>query len=74
MRFLGIDDRGQLAPGFVADVTVFEPETIIDKSTWSDPTANAVGVAHVLVNGEAVLLDGELTGAAPGRRLRKWQS
>jgi len=70
-RFLGLKDRGRLAPGFMADVTVFDPETIIDKSTWSDPLALAEGVTHVLVNGVAVLEDGELTGAMPGRRLRK---
>jgi N-acyl-D-amino-acid deacylase len=72
--FLDMADRGQLAPGFMADVTVFDPETIIDKSTWADPTAYAVGVKHVLTNGVAVMKDGELTGTTPGRRIRKGQS
>jgi len=69
--FLELTDRGQLAPGYIADVTVFDPETIIDGSTWADPTAHAVGVEHVFTNGVAVMMDGELTGATPGRRIRK---
>ncbi len=70
-EFLGLENRGRIAPGFAADVVVFDPDTIVNASTWAEPTLYAVGVDHVLTNGVAVMRDGELTGAAPGRRLRK---
>jgi N-acyl-D-aspartate/D-glutamate deacylase len=70
-EFLGLVDRGRIAPGFAADIVVFDPETIVDASTWAEPTLLAVGVEHVFTNGVAVLWDRELTGAVPGHRLRK---
>jgi N-acyl-D-aspartate/D-glutamate deacylase len=72
-EFLGLENRGRIAPGFMADVVVFDPDTIVDASTWAEPTLYAVGVNHVFTNGVAVLQDGELTGSTPGRRLRKAQ-
>jgi len=68
---LGLDDRGRLAEGMAADITVFDPSTIADRSTWEDPHRFSEGVAHVLVNGEFVLKGGELTGETPGRLLRR---
>ena len=68
--WIGLHDRGRVAEGQAADLTVFDPRTIADRSTWSDPGKLAVGVRDVLVNGQAVLRNGELTGAAPGRYLR----
>jgi N-acyl-D-aspartate/D-glutamate deacylase len=68
---LGLDDRGRLAEGMAADITVFDPSTIADRSTWEDPHRFSEGVAHVLVNGEFVLKGGELTGETPGRHLRR---
>ncbi len=62
--------RGRLAPGYFADVVVFDPLTIADRATFEDPHQYAVGVAHVLVNGVPVLKDGEHTGAFPGRVVR----
>jgi N-acyl-D-aspartate/D-glutamate deacylase len=59
-------DRGMLRPGFAADVTVFDPRTIIDKATYENPRQYAVGVEHVLVNGMVVLDRGRHTGARPG--------
>ena len=53
-----------------ADVTVFDPAAIRDVSTFDDPTHYSVGVRHVLVNGRAVLSDGQLTAERPGRVLR----
>ncbi len=67
---LGIRNRGTLAPGYFADVVVFDPETIQDHATFEEPHQYATGVTHVWVNGEAVLSDGEHTGATPGRVVR----
>ena len=67
---LGIRKRGTLAPGYYADVVVFDPATIQDHATFEDPHQYATGVHHVWVNGEAVLRDGEHTGATPGRVVR----
>jgi N-acyl-D-amino-acid deacylase len=66
---LGLDHRGRLAPGYFADVVVFDPATIADRATYENPHRYAVGVRHVLVNGVPVLRDGEHTGALPGRAL-----
>jgi N-acyl-D-amino-acid deacylase len=68
---LGIDDRGRLQEGFYADITIFDPETIQDHATFAQPHQYATGVVHVLVNGVPVLMDGEHTGATPGRFVRK---
>jgi N-acyl-D-amino-acid deacylase len=62
--------RGTLRPGNYADVVVFDPATIQDHATFAQPHQYASGVRHVLVNGTAVLRDGEHTGATPGRVVR----
>jgi N-acyl-D-aspartate/D-glutamate deacylase len=67
---LGRERRGRLAPGYFADVVVFDPATIADRAAYENPHQYAVGVRHVLVNGVPVLRDGEHTGALPGRMLR----
>jgi N-acyl-D-amino-acid deacylase len=67
---LNIERRGSLAPGYFADVVVFDPETIIDHATFAEPHRYATGVLHVFVNGSQVLEDGEHTGATPGRVVR----
>lgn len=64
---LGLADRGRLAPGYVADVAVFDPQTIADHATYDQPQRLATGVAHVFVNGVQALADGAATGAFPGR-------
>ena len=64
---LGLADRGMLREGHAADVVVFDPATIADRATFDKPHQYAVGMRHVLVNGVPVLLDGEHTGALPGR-------
>jgi N-acyl-D-amino-acid deacylase len=65
-----ISRRGSLKPGYYADVVVFDPATIIDRATFTQPHQYAVGVKHVLVNGVPVVRDGEHTGAKPGRVVR----
>ena len=64
---LGLDHRGRIEERYFADVVVFDPETISDRATWSEPHQYAVGVRDVLVNGTPALRDGEPTGALPGR-------
>lgn len=66
-RRLKIENRGQLQPGYLADVVIFDPETIEDKATYVEPHQYAVGVEHVFVNGVQVLESGEHTGEMPGR-------
>ncbi len=70
-RRFGLRDRGLLAPGMAADVVVFDPSTIADRATFEDGKQLAVGVEHVLVNGELVLHAGQRTPALPGRGLRR---
>ena len=67
---LKIKRRGALAPGYYADVIVFDPEEIIDHATFSEPHQYSTGVRGVFVNGVQVLKDGEHTGATPGRVVR----
>ena len=64
---LGIKDRGLVRPGMMADLAIFDPATIADKATFEQPQQFAVGMRHVVVNGQPVLLDGEMTEARPGR-------
>ena len=68
---LGLEDRGILRPGAIADVVVFDPTAITDLATFAQPHQYATGVEHVFVAGEAVLLDGEVTGARPGHALHR---
>ncbi len=67
---VGITDRGLLKPGFKADITIFNPDTIIDRSTFEDPTHYSTGVEHVLVNGRAVVSGGKITEERPGKPVR----
>ena len=67
---VGIADRGLLRPGFKADVTIFNPDTIRDRSTFEDPTHYSEGVSYVLVNGKAVVSGGKITGERPGEPVR----
>jgi N-acyl-D-amino-acid deacylase len=72
---LGIKDRGALKLGYYADVVVFDPATIGDRSTFEKPHQYSVGMRDVFVNGVAVLRGGEHSGATPGRAVRGagWQ-
>jgi N-acyl-D-amino-acid deacylase len=67
---LSIPDRGLLREGFFADITVFDPATIGDRSTFEQPHQPSVGVKMVFVNGTLVVRDGRHTNAKPGRVLR----
>jgi dihydroorotase/N-acyl-D-amino-acid deacylase len=67
---INIDDRGRIEVGALADIAVFDPDEVIDTATFEEPHQYALGMHHVFVNGEAVLLDKAMTGARPGRVLR----
>ena len=67
---LMIRDRGTLAPGSFADLIIFDPATVIDRATFESPGQLSVGMAHVFVNGTAVVTDGKPTEAKPGRAVR----
>ena len=71
---LGLSDRGLLVPGMCADITVFDPETVIDRADYTPAEATKLypeGIEHLVVNGAVTLRDGEHTGARAGLILRK---
>ena len=68
---LGLCQRGHLRTGCYADVVLFDPHTINDRATFADSHLLSVGVQEVWVNGERVLRNGEHTGAAPGRFVKR---
>jgi N-acyl-D-aspartate/D-glutamate deacylase len=68
---MGIPDRGRLARGMMADLVVFDAETIRDEATFQNPHRYPEGIHHVLVNGALVVEAGEHTGASPGAVLRR---
>jgi N-acyl-D-amino-acid deacylase len=68
---MGFKDRGLIAPGYRADLVLFDPATVSDRSTPMDPQALSAGIEKVWVNGVAVYQDGKATGARPGRPVRR---
>ena len=67
---LGLKDRGALAEGYLADIVIFDPDSIQDMATFEDPFHYPTGMRYVIVNGTAVVDEGEYTRALPGRALR----
>ena len=67
--------RGLLKPGYFADITIFDPATIIDHATFAKPDQLSVGIDFTIVNGQAEYQQGKLTGAVAGMVLRGrgWQ-
>ena len=70
---LGLSRRGVLREGAFADVTIFDPETVTDRGTFTEPCRTPPGILYVLVNGRPVIENGKHTGALPGRMLRRGQ-
>jgi N-acyl-D-amino-acid deacylase len=66
----GLIDRGRIAVGAYADLVLFDEQRIADTATYERPCSPPVGIATVFVNGKAVVRDGHVTGALPGRTLR----
>lgn len=74
---LSLVDRGVLAEGYFADITVFDPDSIADKATFAEPHRTASGIRYVLVNGGIVIDEGHLVepgSCGPGRVLRRGMS
>ena len=67
---LRLTDRGIVRPGAFADLTVFDPATVVDRSTYTDPFHYGEGIAYVMVNGKLTLDAGKPTWGKPGRPLR----
>jgi N-acyl-D-amino-acid deacylase len=68
---LGLENRGFIEPGYAADLVLFDPLTIQDRSTFDHPHQYATGVVYTWVNGCPVVQGGTITGNTPGRVLRK---
>lgn len=64
-------DRGTLKVGAFADITVFDPETVLDRATFEEPTTPSDGIDHVLVAGDIILENGRQTSARPGRLISR---
>ena len=64
-------DKGRVRVGADADLTIFDPQGVIDKATYEAPANYSEGIKYVLVNGTVVVKDGQLRdGVAPGRAIR----
>lgn len=70
-RQFGFTGRGELREGWAADLVVFDPATVGDTATFDAPHGYPTGISHVLVNGQAVVRDGEATGVRSGAVLRR---
>ena len=66
-----IVERGELKEGFFADICIFDPETVIDKGTFTEPAQYPEGIVHVIINGEAVVSSGVPTKIRSGKVLYK---
>ena len=66
-QILGLRDRGLIKEGSFADIVIFDPATVIDNATFTQPHQLSTGVRDVFVNGVAVWQNGKHTGAKPGR-------
>ena len=68
---LGLNDRGRIKIGNIADITIFNAETIKDNSKFTDPHHYPTGIIYVLVNGVVTIDDGKMTDNRAGLLLRK---
>ena len=68
---LNLSDRGSIAEGMRADITIFDPETVIDKATFEKPHQYSEGIEYVLVNGGLAVDEGEFRDIKSGKVLRK---
>jgi len=67
---LGLRTKGRVAPGFDADLVVYDPQLVNERATYGDPHQFPAGLPHVMVNGTLAVRDGEHTGALAGRVIR----
>ncbi len=68
---LRLQDRGLIKEGMVADITIFNPDTIIDQGTYAEPNQYPIGIEYVLVNGQLAVAEGKITGTRAGKVLRR---
>jgi len=68
---LGLDNRGLIKEGYFADLTLFDPQKIIDKSTFTEPHQYSRGIEFVIVNGKITVCNGKHTGLTSGQILRR---
>ncbi|MEE8485194.1 MAG: amidohydrolase family protein [Acidimicrobiia bacterium] len=69
-RVPSMTNKGRIRVGADADITIFDPETVIDRSTYEDATIPAAGIPYVIIGGEIVVEAGEVTNARAGRAIR----
>jgi N-acyl-D-amino-acid deacylase len=69
-RIFNLQGRGIIREGFFADITVFDPDKVIDSAGYAAPYQKPEGIHHVIVNGVPVVFEGESTGKLPGRIIR----
>ncbi len=69
-NMLGLTNRGKIDTGCVADLIVFDPETIRDRATFANPHQYSEGIMYLLVNGRIAINDGEYNGTLAGQTLR----
>jgi N-acyl-D-amino-acid deacylase len=67
---LGLTNRGFVKPGQVADLVLFDPATVIDKSTYEQPRELSMGIESVFISGSYVIKDRQRTGQLLGRSVR----
>lgn len=72
-KTIGMRDRGLIKPGMVADLTVFDPDTVIDHATYDNPTLMSDGIIHTIVNGQVAWRDSAATGIQAGEILLRPQ-
>lgn len=70
-NILGISDRGELKPGLIADITVFDPINVTDKATYENPFQKPVGIEHVFIDGQPAILGGQQTEYRLGQFILK---
>ena len=62
--------KGLLVEGWDADIVIFDPKTVIDRSTYEDPEKGPLGIHYVVVNGQLAVENGKVMGSTSGRVLR----
>ena len=68
---VGMKERGLIAPGYFADLVLFDPAVVADRADFGNAQARAVGIRTVWVNGRVVFQDGQTTGVFAGHPLRR---